>query len=142
LSITAPEPAFEISRPYMIGTFGLGQRRDPDPTSFPRTALSRNAQSQALQPPGYRGCGGSLSILAQQTGLDLFSAPMLVALTRASNPLDPFPSHLQWHLMWPTGSITQITSPAFCEPVSPLVSCFATDAEDPTPLTDRSFAAE
>src|SRR5678816_2434467 len=126
----------------MVGSCCTRQRRCLEPTRLTRPPPSRSDQSHPFQPPGNRGCGWRLAVLTKQTGLNLFGAPLLMALASASDAFDPLTSHPQGHSVRPARTIDQITPPTFCKTLEPLVGSFTTNAESSAQVMTRMFLAE
>jgi hypothetical protein len=140
LSVTGSKPTLEIRRPHAVRRLRYSQGWQSKPTCFTRATTAPLNQLQTLQPSSNGDGRRRLSILTQQTGLNLLRTPMPMSLTRSRNSLNPLAPHLQGHSVRPTRMIIQVPPATLAKTAQPFVRGFSTDAEVPAPTSYRPFA--
>ena len=135
LAILGAKPSFEVHRPNMVASAGLGQISPAQPWPAPRTPTAPR-QLQAPQPIGDRPHRGNLlaRILFAQPNSKLLASPAPMSPSQPANPFQPLDRNLSRRMMWTTAQISQTLPTLPFEPCLPLVAALATDSELPTQL--------
>ena len=141
-SVPDPKPTFEIDGPHLVGSSSQRQLRISFYTSFAWTSPDRPRQPHALHPTGNRPRRRRAPSLLHKPSLQLFGSPTRMLVVRQPNPLDPLAPQTEWHSPRTARPVLQATASFLQKTRFPLVSCFAADTKNPTPLTDGLFASE